>query len=450
MMLLVGFLLFSLIQIENMLWAMQISFYMTSVFAILSFYFMQKSINAGDKEWRFLSASIVCAFISSFSSMHGLIIWLVVSFLYLLHFRLKAFKSVRFWLWNAFALLTFVLFFIDFQFNPHHPGFIDAVKTPVRLALYFLVAIGRSLSVELYQNPFYGLLITAFSAYMLYSFIKNNNKYDFLPLALAAFGIIFSLLIALGRVNLGVEQATVSRYTTYSLCIVIGICLYLFNGRMDKWSNRTIIAVIVVLFLGTQATYFQVIRIQSEIHKQKQQYFIDFRHSNDLELTFSDLTREFAVIFERQGVGPFKGLEPKVVSLDAMISGSVLNDTDEVYFNLDAINDISPDESIAINRRFIPFYGWAFDKKADRPFDNIVVNINGNSSDFRFVEREDIYGEFEGEISLESGFIAFIDRDHFRVGENSLEFYLINNQDGVFYKRTLLVEIESILLDLYY
>jgi len=155
MMLLIGLLLFSLVQYENMLWAWQVGFYMVSVFAILSIYFMHKSINAGDKDWRFLIISIICAIITSFSSLNGLPVWIAVAFIYLLNFRIKALKSIRFWIWNAFAVLTFIVYFRDFRFVGGHPSVLSAFESPFSFILYFFVTVGRSLSTEIYQSVFY-------------------------------------------------------------------------------------------------------------------------------------------------------------------------------------------------------------------------------------------------------------------------------------------------------
>ena len=147
----------------------------------------------------------------------------------------------------------------------------------------------------------------------MYLFIRDNNKLDFLPLTLIAFGILILLTIAVGRVGFGVGQGMASRYTTYALCIVIGICLFIYNGRLALWSNRTVIAIVFMLYLASQVSSLPTARLNRDFYSENKAVFVNYRDSTDDEMRRlgmdPDGAREFAALMEQHGAGPFRGME---------------------------------------------------------------------------------------------------------------------------------------------
>ena len=448
MMLFTGFLFFSLIQYENMLHAGQIAIYTVVTFTVLSIFFMQKSINAGEKDRRFLALSILCAVIPSFSFLNGLMVWIAVDFVYLLHFRLKAFKSIRFWVWNAFAAVSWIVYFTNFYFSWGYSGRFYMFENPVRFLLYCFVAIGSTLSVNMVQSAFLGFLIVLICLYILYNFIRNNDKYDFLPLALMTFGALFVLSLAVGRAASGIRFAMVSRYTTFSLCIIIGMCLYLFNGRMALWSSRTIITIVILLGITSQGSSLSEAQYLNSYLLETKAIFTEFRERPNDELSHIGMdphrVREWAALMEKYEAGPFKGMERHIDSRDSVLEGLSFNEHEIDHFLLESIDDGYPGDGLIFDKRFVHVYGWAIDDKAGRPFDIIAININGNIVVCKEMERDDISEAFENPDYLNSGFVGLVDTVYFHIGKNDLEFILINEQEGVFYNKTLSVLIEHI------
>jgi hypothetical protein len=85
---------------------------------------------------------------------------------------------------------------------------------------------------------------------------KQVRQFIF-PLALSLNSLFILGSIAVGRVGLGVEQALASRYTTFSVCLVVGIALLWME--LKDTGKKTIIknmtkAVVAVLFISIPLT----------------------------------------------------------------------------------------------------------------------------------------------------------------------------------------------------
>jgi len=313
MMLLVGFLLYSPIQYENQLWGFQLAFYMVNVFAVFSIYFMNKSINTGEKDLRFLILSILCAIISSFSSIHGLLVWIAVDFVYALHFKKKLLKSIRFKIWNLFAVSSWIIYFLDYHKPEYHPSLFSALENPIRFILYVIGMVGHPLFSDGYASMLYGLLTIIVCLSILSIFIKYNDKSDFMSVSLIVFGSLVAVSIAVGRSDFGVEQALSSRYTTFSLNIVVGICLFIFNKRLSFSTSKTIITIVVlslaissVRLLNKDMIYIRNTR------RNDTTILINYKNSTNSELEHlnpnTDRVKHSAEIMEQKGIGPFHGL----------------------------------------------------------------------------------------------------------------------------------------------
>jgi hypothetical protein len=314
MMLLAGFLLYSPIQYENQLWGFQLGFYMVDVFAVLAIYFMHKSINTGEKDLRRLFLSVLCAIISSFSSINGLLVWVAVDFVYVLHYRKNMLKSIRFWIWNSCAILSWIIYFLDYHKPEYHPSLLSAFKNPIGFILYLIGIVGHPLFTDGYSSMLYGLLTIIICLFILSKFIKYNDKSDFMSVSLIVFGSLAAASIAVGRCGFGIGQALSSRYTTFTLNIVIGICLFIFNKRLSFSAGKTIIVIMVLSLAISSASSLnkQIIHIRN-IQRQNRAILIDYKNRANEELERlhpnAGVVIRAAQEMERQGIGPFKEIE---------------------------------------------------------------------------------------------------------------------------------------------
>jgi hypothetical protein len=215
----ISYLMFSLVQYENVLWGFQVAWYM-----ILSCLLgMLVYLDRADKSvWTF-SISIILAILASFSSFQGLFLWPVG----LLYIFSNEYSSRSKALWIVFALITVILYFTRFDF--HNTGgtpIFGFLSHPINALIYFFVTIGSVLPIGSDGTKgIIGILLFFLSSYYTVraiSSVKLDRGY-LLPLALIFFVILFDCSLVIGRSGFGISQATSSRYTTYNLLLLIAI-----------------------------------------------------------------------------------------------------------------------------------------------------------------------------------------------------------------------------------
>jgi hypothetical protein len=314
MMLLIGFLLYSPVQYANQLLGFQVGFYMVDVFAVLSIFFMHKSVNTGEKDLRFLILSILCAIVSSFSSIQGLLVWFAVDFVYVLHYRKNVLKSMRFRIWNLFTVSSWVLYFLNYHKPGNVPSLLSILKNPKESIQYVLCIVGHPLFIDRYSLYVYGLLTIIVCLIILFIFIKHNDKSDFMSISLIVFGSLVAVSITVGRVGFGVWQALSSRYTTFTLNIVIGSCLFIFNKRLSFSASKTIITIVVLSLVISSVSLLKngIIPLR-DWRKYDMTILLDYKNRWDEELVRlhpnATTVIRLAKIMEQQRIGPFKSLD---------------------------------------------------------------------------------------------------------------------------------------------
>ncbi|MDR0296165.1 MAG: hypothetical protein LBH91_08345 [Prevotellaceae bacterium] len=225
----ISFLTYSLAQYENLLWGFQIGFNMVLLLSVLSFYFLYLSFEAKEakRRWFFLGLALVFAVIDSFSHSQGLITWITAAILMLLIFRRKVLKSPYFLAWCGMAILTWGIYFYQYAKPEHHPSLTYLLDEPVVFIQYFLSILGNSIAGSLQS------MVVVFGLFILFFFFvavtiiwkrKQLSSY-FFPIALTLNSLFILGSIALGRAGFGVEQSLASRYVSFSLYAVIGLCL---------------------------------------------------------------------------------------------------------------------------------------------------------------------------------------------------------------------------------
>ena len=151
-----------------------------------------------------------------------------------------------------------------------------------------------------------------------------------MSVSLIVFGSLVAVAIAIGRVGFSFRQAWESRYTTFTLNIVIGICLFIFNKRLSFPIYKAIIAIVVFsltitsassLGIGASLLGSKAYLLGRNIvdYRNTQEYnktiITDYKNRSDEELSRllnnKDIVIRSAQIMERQELGPFKRLREK-------------------------------------------------------------------------------------------------------------------------------------------
>lgn len=220
----VGLMLFHSVQYENILWGFQTAWFLISMCVVICF--IQVGRLLSDCRTKNLVILIVFAVVASFSSLHGLFVWLVIDALLVLaliqRYSLK--KSVYLAVGVA-QILCFILYFATYKKPAHHPAYL---QNGIFVAFeYYLSTLGRfffkSHSLSLLAG---GFVFLASCAFLLLAAVKKDFvRENALPLGLICFGNLFALSLSVGRSGFGVDQAFSSRYTTNTLLIMVGLTL---------------------------------------------------------------------------------------------------------------------------------------------------------------------------------------------------------------------------------
>ena len=271
----VAFLLFTFVQWENTFWGFQMAWYLVMVSLAVAIVFLDRIVLT----WPYLLAAMMAAVVGSFSSLQGLLIWIVG--LVLLYFRRRSWSVIG--IWVAGAAASSVWYFHNLSlpaaatssFNVRHPLFV---------ARFFLVSIGDVLgqkvnigasTSETAPMELFGLLIVvlAVGTIVICGFRRDENGGSPVGVALICFGLLFAAIVADGRAYMGIWEAGSSRYTTFDILILVGTYLALLGRRPSSrmlgtgWAEALtlpIVRVLVVLAIAVQIVFAIPNGIQNE------------------------------------------------------------------------------------------------------------------------------------------------------------------------------------------
>jgi hypothetical protein len=227
----VAFLTLTFAQWQNTIWGFQMAWYLV-VFALALTIALLDRPRFG---WPIFVAAVLVAVVGSFSSLQGLLIWLVG--LVILYHRRRA--PSTFIAWIVAAGLTTILYFHNFvssaAFNPsktvlNHPYF--AVK-------FFIFSLGDVVGLQEQQPKqgngwvmAFGVVIFVLAVLVVFRWGLRRDEYSGAPIGIAMilFGLLFDALITQGRLFIGYFAASQSRYTTNDVLVLAGIYLTVLSG----------------------------------------------------------------------------------------------------------------------------------------------------------------------------------------------------------------------------
>lgn len=222
---------FSLAQYKDLLWAFQTAWFLISFCLATCLGCLHKAgelENAKRKSGPWFAAAIIVALISSFASLHGIIVWLAGA-VYLL--GRQAYKSseifkdslLRKWLVSA-SLAGLLVTCVWIKMGG---GF---TQGPEKFSLSNLLFIFVGVHGDFWGNVgasgliWLGIEMLGFVCLALVKVLLSKEKVAYaLPVALITFGICFVAMVAVGRVKFGVGPASDSHYTAYSLLTYFGV-----------------------------------------------------------------------------------------------------------------------------------------------------------------------------------------------------------------------------------
>jgi hypothetical protein len=246
-----AFLVFSLRQHQNLLCGFQLSFVMAATAALLTF-FLLAQMQDGQRPWWKFAGAAVAATLGAVSSAHGLLLWLVgVLPLVLLHQPVR--QRIKFAaVWLVIGAAEWAFYFVDYHKTVHPVSEVQE-RTLANCSEYFITVVGGALFPLPSLAKWLGLLLVAIAA-TVFGIVITRRR---LPqttfwLTVAAFGLLTQAQVAWGRTPFGSGQALSSRYATFSLFLIIGVCGALATLLAER-ASRVVIglgAVLLVLIAG--------------------------------------------------------------------------------------------------------------------------------------------------------------------------------------------------------
>jgi hypothetical protein len=224
-------LIFSTEQSENWTWGIQMIVFMPIMFITLGMLIANSRLNV---TWKFLIC-IALATASTYSYANGQLAWLLL----LASLIFGSWEQTKrlgwlIWMWATACALNLWAYYRDYHQPPRHPSLLLLLKQPVKAMQYFAAFLGASLGKgfeRIWVSVAFGLALLVFLAIMCGYVWRRRGpnglaQSAIIWLTVAAYALASAVVTTAGRMGFGVEQSQDSRYTTFSLYLVIGL-LYL-------------------------------------------------------------------------------------------------------------------------------------------------------------------------------------------------------------------------------
>jgi hypothetical protein len=212
----VAFLVLGVRQYENLLWGVQISLQLPTTAALAAFLCLDL-LNDPRRVALKLAGALAAATVATFSAAQGLLVWPVGVVPLLLVPLKRPARVSALTLWITIGAIQWIAYFWSAV----------ASKSPIPLHMswsYLASIIGASLFPLPDVSLLGGIMIVALTAFAVWVALRQNSGGSCsFWLACIAWAFLISLQTTLGRSGFGLPQALTSRYTTFTLLIVVGV-----------------------------------------------------------------------------------------------------------------------------------------------------------------------------------------------------------------------------------
>jgi hypothetical protein len=265
----VAFLVFSLRQYENMLLGLQVNFILTIAAALCAFLGLSRVTN--EKYAALFGSAISAALVSAYSSGQGIMVWPVGLCIILIAPLAKRLKISLLACWTGVGAAAWLFFFLNWNKPENDPAFKIS---------YLLTLIGSSLSNNENIALLAGALILALAASAVVIVLLGRQWIEqSFWLAAMAFSSASMGGITVGRSVYGASQAMLSRYTSFSILLIVGTCIILASQSGKKYARICAVLACItfcLVVLGTSVAFFDGLMIGRDFreHLKWQQFII--------------------------------------------------------------------------------------------------------------------------------------------------------------------------------
>ena len=226
---LLNLILFSPVQAENWTWGFQFALFLINFLLTTGVLIATSELSIRKK----FAICFVIALIGTFTFGNGFVLWGTTFPLALVSRQRESLKRRLVWLaaWGAACVAAIAIYFIHYVRPAHHPS-IAASSNPLDYFLYVVTFLGAHLSqaapTESIVLPVTAgsFLLIIYLAAMGFAFFRGTPlllKQVTPWLGIGGFAIASAFLAVLTRIGFGVNQGLDSRYTTFSLCLSVGV-----------------------------------------------------------------------------------------------------------------------------------------------------------------------------------------------------------------------------------
>ena len=221
-------LIFSPAQFESWLLGEQIIYFMPVACLTTGLRVAYSRLNQQAK----LILCMLLSTISTFSSANGIICWIVIAPVLLFSNPQKTGKNWRSALWVIGFILNLTLYFHNFHKPSYTPRLSESLQQPLDALLFFCAFLGAPLATSnrliLVSAGIGAILATLFimSCFYVWKFSDEPELKCRLMcwVMLGAYSFITGVMVTIGRLGFGPNQALSSRYITFSVYLLVSLC----------------------------------------------------------------------------------------------------------------------------------------------------------------------------------------------------------------------------------
>jgi hypothetical protein len=436
-------------QWQNLLFAFQTCYGLLVAGAVLAFYVLGRARTAD----RFVSAAAMAAFVASYSTGGGLLIW-PLGLAQLLLQRWHGEHDEKpgpgaFLVWAGAGALTWASYFARYHAYPwqYPTGPAYLMRNPLSAARYVATMIGSPLSWDQSTAQSLGIIVMALGALaVVYVLLREPGELAGAAplLSLMAFALISAVTACNYRMGgEGIAQALASRYCSVTMLGLVS--LYALLTRFAVTGNRPAAwlagGMAAFLTLGTVTSYLSW-RADSDclwmLHADTVGTYVlrypDLMSDEGLRLLNPDphIIREGIPFLRAHGYSLFHEAVPPLPSVPSRYDGN------SEGCNIEAVSHSrAPVTEIGLRKNSggVEVEGWALDLAAKTAASRVFVSIDGKI-DIPAVpggDRPDVAEFFKNSNYAQSGFVSFVRTSLFTVGEHTLELKIVD-QDGASYR----------------
>ena len=456
---LANILIFSAIQYENWFWGIQLVVFMPIACITTAISVIYSRLSTIVK----LLICMALCLISTFSYSNGMLAWIIVLPVLALA-PLKSWSDLfkQKWLflsWLVGFIASITIYFSDYYKPEGSPGITPAFLHPAQTLQFFLAFLGSPLGSS---NPTFplaysifigGVEIAIFFCLCLY-LLRHIQDYLLLNriigwIAIGFYAVLSALITSIGRVGFGVENSLPSKYTTFSLYLIVAIIHLLpivlsYARSQGNLTKAKIFPQKITGFIGIVGLV--ILQFQSFTYSLKKiQFWYDLRMRGKTCLSLINIIENKSCVeanllknydyvkINANQINALGMLKPSLVMSNNIKAIAAQKPQGKSYGALDGI--------IALGAWYF-VNGWAFLPERNEPADAIILTYKNKADDWIIfdvltsaqTQRESLVQLFNNPAYIDAGWEQTISGKLLPEGKWKIAAWAFDAQAGKAYK----------------